>query len=71
MIATTTIVADEGMSGGQETGSKNILRKRVLVIKIFQNLGAKYVIFKTLISSVTTFLIITCYWKQHSSNKEK
>ena len=38
-----TIVADEGMSGGRETGSKNINRKRVPVTKIFQNLGAKYI----------------------------
>ena len=38
-----TIAADEGMSGGRETGSKNINRKRVPVIKIFQNLGAKYI----------------------------
>ena len=36
MIA--TIVADEGMSGSQETGSKNIPRKRVPVTNIFQNL---------------------------------
>ena len=39
----TTIVAEEGMSGGREIGSKNINRKRVPVTKIFQNLGPKYV----------------------------
>ena len=39
----TTIVAEEGMSGGREIGSKNINRKRVPVTKIFQNLGAKYI----------------------------
>jgi len=38
-----TVAADEGMSGGRETGSNNIPRRRILVTKIFQNLGAKYI----------------------------
>ena len=47
MIATawiaSTVATDEGMSGGRETGTKNIRRRRIPVQQLFRNLGTKYV----------------------------